>query len=97
MLQHDLSLLVLCYLQPPFFGFLLFMLARQGLLNKVLFTHYRASRKRHKNVRFFECAVYARLLGALRYDLQALSFTVVFILYDVDLLFLYSEVLFVES
>jgi len=95
--QGDLAFLLFCYMQPPILGFILFMVARQGLINKALFSYQRAARKRFKNVRFFECGVYSRLLGALRYDLQALSFTVMFVLYDVDLFFFFSEVLFSEA
>lgn len=89
----DLAVLIFCYFQPPFLGFVLFMIARQGLINKALFSQFRASRKRLKNVRFFECSAYSRLVGGLRYDVQALSFAVVFILYDVDLFFFFTEVL----
>lgn len=71
-------------------------MARQGLFPKALYTTLRAARRRFKNVRFFECGAYARLIGSLRYDVQALSFVVVFVLYDVDLFFFFSEVLMNE-
>lgn len=92
MFQGELASLIGIYIQPPFIGLLLFGLTRQSLSNQSLFSHLRAARKRFKGVRFFECAAYPRLLGRLRYDLQALSLAVVFLIYDVDLLFFFSEV-----
>lgn len=52
---------------------------------------------RHRSTRFFECAAYARLLSSFRYGTQALGLAVLFLLYDVDLIFFMSEVLFYEE
>lgn len=96
MLNSDLGLMLFCFLQPPFVGMLLFSLTRQGLLNRTYLASLRSIRKKAKGARYFECAVYPRLLGQLRYDLQVLSFVLIFILYDVDLLFFFSEVVAVD-
>lgn len=85
--------MLFCYLQPPFIGLLLFSLTRQGLLNRTYLTSLRFIRKKAKGARYFECAVYPRLVGRLKYDLQVLSFVLIFVLYDVDLVFFYSEIL----
>ena len=90
--DFELALVVLCYAQPPILGFILFMVARPALISRALFLQLRGVRKRQKSVRFFECAVYSRLIGHLRYDLQVLAFCAVFIIYDVDLVFFLAEV-----
>ena len=51
----------------------------------------KTGRIKKKSVRFFECAVYARLIGHLRYDIQILAFCALFIIYDVDLVFFLAE------
>lgn len=85
MLGVDLLLMLFVFLQPPFVGMLLFALTKQGLTNKAWLTNLRFIRKKPKGTRFFECAVFPRLLGALRYDIQAVSFALIFVVYDIDL------------
>ena len=91
MADFELVLLVFCYAQPPIMGFVLFLLARPALISRALAFQLRGVRKRQKSVRFFECAVYARLIGHLRYDIQILAFCALFIIYDVDLVFFLAE------
>ena len=75
---------------------LLFSITKQGLLLKNIFSQIRFARKKFKGARYFECAVYPRLVGKLTYDIQILSFVLLFIIYDVDLLMFYSEVISFE-
>lgn len=91
MLGNDLLIIMFCLLQPPFIGFLLFSITKQGLLSKQIFNHLRFVRKKFKSARYFECASAPRLVGRLSYDIQVLSFVLIFIVYDVDLIMFYSE------
>ena len=79
------------FILPPLFGFAVFALSRAGLSGRHLLTLLRATRMRHKSVKFFECATYSRLLNSVQYDVFVLSFCVLFILYDVDLIFFFTE------
>lgn len=91
MFVGDLQILLFCLLQPPFLGFVLFSITKQGLIAKHLFGQLRSIRKKFKSARYFECATAPRTIGRLSYDLQVLSFVLVFIIYDVDLILFYSE------
>lgn len=92
MLTADILFLIFCLLQPPFIGMLLFSLTKQGLLNKQVFSQVRFMRKKLKGSRYFECATQPRLIGRLTYDIQVLSFILIFIVYDVDLIIFFSEI-----
>lgn len=93
----EIIVLLFCYLQPSFIGLLLFNVSKFGLLNKTLYTSLRSARKKLTSVKFFECAVYSRLIGHVRYDIQILAFAILFIIYDADLIFFLSEALMFES
>ena len=92
MLSLELILAVLLLLQPPIFGFLFFSVARSGLAARFLFSQLKTTRARYKSIKFFECAVYSRLINSIQYDIFVLSFCILFILYDVDLFFFFTEV-----
>lgn len=49
------------------------------------------ARNRLRSARFFECAAYPRLTGWLRFSTQGLAFCGLFLLYDLDLVFFFSE------
>jgi NADH:ubiquinone oxidoreductase subunit 3 (subunit A) len=85
------------FVQPPIFGFIFFALSRSGVAAKFFFSFLRATRVRYKSVKFFECAVYSRLVNSIQYDIFVLSFCILFILYDVDLIFFFTEVVCYES
>jgi len=80
-------------MQPMLLALLLFLLTHQGVFTGNLFFKVLGVRQRSKSVRFFECAAYSRLVGHLRYNLQALSLLAVFVIYDVDLFFFVAEVI----
>jgi NADH:ubiquinone oxidoreductase subunit 3 (subunit A) len=96
MLNMEFILAVLMLIQPPIFGFIFFAVARSGVAAKFFFSFLKTTRKRHKSVKFFECAVYARLVNSIQYDIFVLSFCVLFILYDVDLIFFFTEAICIE-
>jgi NADH:ubiquinone oxidoreductase subunit 3 (subunit A) len=47
--------------------------------------------------RFYECASYSRLGSLLRYNISFFSILVAFIIYDVDFIFLFSELLMLSG
>jgi NADH:ubiquinone oxidoreductase subunit 3 (subunit A) len=91
MLDLEFLIAITMIAQPPFFGFVLFLLSRRGVVSKFFFSFLKTTRRRFKSVKFFECAVYSRLTSSIQYDVFILSFCVLFILYDVDLLFFFAE------
>jgi NADH:ubiquinone oxidoreductase subunit 3 (subunit A) len=97
MLTAEFLIAFFMFLQPPIFGFLFFSIVRTGLVGSQLFSFLKTSRRRLKSVKFFECAAYPRLLNAMQYDIFVLSFCILFILYDVDLIFFFTEAVCVES
>ena len=97
MFTPDLLLNLLVLSQPLILALILFLLAHQGILSNNFFFKSSGVRAHPKTLRFFECAAYSRLVGHLRYNLQALSLLAVFIIYDVDLFFFIAEVVTFES
>jgi NADH:ubiquinone oxidoreductase subunit 3 (subunit A) len=91
MLSLEFVTACLAIMQPPIFGFLLFSLGRLGVGSKFFFSHLKSTRRRFKSVKFFECAVYSRLINQAQYDVVTLALCVLFILYDVDLIFFFTE------
>lgn len=97
MFTADLALNLIVLLQPLVLVFILFLLAHQGVLVGSFFSKNSGVRAHPKTLRFFECAAYSRLIGHLRYNLQALSLLAVFIIYDVDLFFFIAEIVAFEA
>jgi hypothetical protein len=93
MLTADFFLNIIVLTQPLLLGLALFLLSRQGIFTANFFFKNLGLRSHSKSLRFFECAAYSRLVGHLRYNIQALSLLAVFIIYDVDLFFFIAEIL----
>lgn len=91
MSSPELCVLVAAYAQPVFVGWALFALTAAGVGAPYLLSRIAGARRRVKASRFFECAVYSRLPGQLKYDTQALGPLVAFLIYDVDLVFFLAE------
>lgn len=90
--------IALCmFMQPPFFGFIFFSVTRSGVASRFFFSYLKTTRRRFKSVKFFECAVYSRLINHIQYDVFVLSFCVLFVLYDVDLIFFFTEVVCLDG
>lgn len=92
MFTPDFVITIVVFMQPMLLALLLFLLTHQGVFTGNLFFKVLGVRQHSKSVRFFECAAYSRLVGHLRYNLQALSLLAVFVIYDVDLFFFIAEV-----
>jgi NADH:ubiquinone oxidoreductase subunit 3 (subunit A) len=97
MFTSDLVLNLIVLAQPLILGLALFLLAHQGVLLGSFFSKHSGVRTHPKTLRFFECAAYSRLIGHLRYNLQALSLLAVFVIYDVDLFFFLAEIIAFET
>jgi NADH:ubiquinone oxidoreductase subunit 3 (subunit A) len=92
MCLFDTVVLVIVYIQPPVMGVLLALRFRPGLIDTAWWARSLGIRQRQKSTRFFECAAYSRLSGWVRYGTQSLALCAVFLLYDVDLVFFFTEV-----
>ncbi len=96
MLTSEFIILLLSLLQPLFVGLILLLLSKLGLNSRFFFFFIKNIRFKFKSINFFECAVYSRLLNIITYDIFMLSLCILFILYDVDLIFFFTEVLCVD-
>ena len=85
------------FLQPPIFGFLFFALVRNGITNAHLFAFLKTTRRRTTGVKFFECATHSRLINAAQYDIFIVALCVLFVLYDIDLVFFFTEAVAIDS
>jgi NADH:ubiquinone oxidoreductase subunit 3 (subunit A) len=90
-LSYETVLTVIVYVQPVIVGLALFLVYRKRLASRSLFSQQRGVRRHLKSIRFFECASFSRLIGQLHYDLPILALSVLFLLYDIDLVFFFAE------
>ena len=95
--ELEFFIAVCMFAQPPFFGFIFFAVTRSGVASRFFFSFLKTTRKRFKSVKFFECAVYSRLINSVQYDIYVLSFCILFVLYDVDLIFFIGEAVCFEQ
>jgi NADH:ubiquinone oxidoreductase subunit 3 (subunit A) len=89
--QGEFLLLFVVYAQPPVLGFALVSLSWGSLAEGGRLGFLGGARRRPKSIKFFECATYSRAGGRISYDLSTISLALVFILYDLDLIFFFSE------
>lgn len=97
MMDFDFSLMLIFYVQPPVLAYVIFLLTRNFIFNFSWFENLSFIKKKRKSIKFFECSVYSRLINYYQYDIHCLIFCVLFILYDVDLIFFFSEVIFLDN
>jgi NADH:ubiquinone oxidoreductase subunit 3 (subunit A) len=97
MLTWEFVLIVVTLIQPPIVGLLLLGLTRLSLISTSFGSFTKTTRRRLYSAKFFECAAHPRLLHAAHYDIVAISLCVVFVLYDVDLVFFFVEAVCFEG
>jgi hypothetical protein len=99
MMTAEAALIIIAYLQPPIIGVIFFSLAYRRLDTATAFASIGLVRQRRPGVRAFECAVSNRVgtggtgsQGGL--EGPYLAFVALFLIYDLDFLFILSEVTF---
>ena len=97
MFDIDLSIMIVSYIQPPILAYIIFLFTKNSLFNFSWFEQMSFIRKKRKSIKFFECSVYSRLINYYQYDIHCFIFCILFILYDVDLIFFFSEAAFLDS
>lgn len=97
MFDLDFIVMILSYIQPPIIAYVIFCLTKSFIFNSSWFEQLFFIRKKRKSIKFFECSVFSRLINYYQYDIHTIIFCLLFILYDVDLLFFFSESLFIDN
>jgi len=96
MYSFEVFILLISCIQPLLIGSLIFIgigiLKPQHLLNKL-----NTIRNRLTAYRFYECSTYSRLTSTIKYGSQFFTLFIAFLIYDVDLIFLLSEVIFLSE
>ena len=96
MFDLDFLLLLISFLQPTVIAYVIFFFTKNSLFYFSWFEQLSFIKKKKKSIKFFECSVYSRLINYYQYDIHCFMFCVLFILYDVDLIFFFSEVIFFD-
>lgn len=90
-------MVLLIFLQPIFLAAALYNLCWVRFSTYIVATYRNVStRLRLRGVRFFECASYPRRQEGLRYQSQVTPLMAVFLIYDLDLIFFFADVLVFE-
>jgi NADH:ubiquinone oxidoreductase subunit 3 (subunit A) len=97
MLDFDFILSLISYIQPPILTYIIFFFTKNFIFNFSWFEQLSFIKKKKKSIKFFECSVYSRLINYYHYDIHCLIFCILFILYDVDLIFFFSEIIFFDT
>lgn len=95
MLDLDFFILIFCYLQPIFLAYIIFNFTKNNIFFYSWFDQLFYIKKKKKSVKFFECAAYVRRLNFFQFDIHYIIFCVIFIIYDIDLIFFLSESFFI--
>lgn len=95
MLSMDVFFFLAVSQQPLFIGIIFFLYSGFGL--SALVPYLGGSRDNKIGLRFYECTASSRGTPYINYDLFVVAFCVLFLIYDVDLIFFLSEVTYVSS
>jgi len=91
MFNIDLFFIILACLQPFLIGLLVICSFNSFFYNIFFFTIYNNLRSKVINLKLYECATNSRLNSKFIYNIYNLSTCVLFIVYDVDLIFFLAE------
>jgi hypothetical protein len=91
MLAVDCLLLLFVLAQPHLLTTVAMVVGRLRALALVWAEWVVLLRSRSRGIRFFECSAITRQLGLLRYSNVSTGLCVLFVLYDLDLLFFFAE------
>lgn len=97
MFDLDFVIMLICYIQPPVLSYIIFVFTKNSVFSYSWFEQLSFIKKKKKSIKFFECSAYSRLINYYQYDIHCFIFCILFILYDVDLIFFFSESVFIES
>lgn len=91
MFNFDLFIIILSCTQPFLIGFIVIFSFNSFFYNTFFYTIYNNLRSKTINFKLYECSTNSRLNSKFIYKIFNLSTCVVFIVYDVDLLFFLAE------
>ena len=94
MFDMDFFIICICYLQPVIISYFIFNMTKNSVFLYSWFEQITFIKKKKKSVKFFECASYSRRFSVFQFDIHYIIFCVIFIVYDVDLVFFISESFF---
>lgn len=91
MFYFDLLIIILASVQPLIIGFLVLFSIKNYFYNFFFFKYYNAHRVKTITTKLYECSTYSKLTSKYTYSIYTLSSCIMFIVYDVDLIFFFSE------
>ena len=91
MLNFDLIISCLACIQPIIIGFVVIVSLKNSLNDSSFFKNHSSIRSKNNNTVLYECATNSRLNSNIIYDIYTISTCVVFVVYDVDLIFIFAE------
>lgn len=91
MFYYDMFIIILASVQPLIVGFLVIFSIKNYFYSFFFYRYYNAIRVKTITTKLYECSTYSKLTSKYSYSIYTLSSCVMFIVYDVDLIFFFSE------
>ena len=91
MFYFDLIIIIISAIQPLIIGFLVLLSIKNYFYNFFFFKYYNNLRIKTITTKLYECSTYSKLTTKYSYNIYTLSSCIMFLVYDVDLIFFFSE------
>lgn len=91
MFTFDLIIIILASVQPLLIGLLVTFSFNNIFFNSKFYKYYNNIRNKTTTTKLYECSTYSRLNNKYTYGVQTISMCLAYIIYDVDVIFFFSE------
>ena len=91
MFNFDTTIIILASVQPLLIGLLVTLSFNNLFFNSKFYKYYNNIRNKTTTTKLYECSTYSRLNNKYTYGVQTISMCLAYIIYDVDVIFFFSE------
>lgn len=95
MFYNDFCICVILVVQPCLFILLLCFFFKMNIYIFYWFKIGNWLKQKTKTLKFYECAVFSKFSNFYKFDCSYLIFCIMFLFYDIDIIFFISEVVFI--
>lgn len=91
MFNIDLLIIILASVQPLIIGLIVTLSINNLFYNSKFYKYYNNIRSKTTTTKLYECSTYSRLNNNFTYSIQTASMCLAYLIYDVDVIFFFSE------
>lgn len=91
MFNADFIIIILSSVQPLIIGLIVTISFNNMFFNSKFYKYYNNLRNKTTTTKLYECSTYSRLNNKYTYSIQTVSMCLAYLIYDVDIVFFFSE------